>query len=635
MCFRCRGGRAAGISGSPGGDGDWSLNTHTLRAGSGNRAGTAADASAERKFEIAADAAGLGVWEWDLRSNSFEYSRRAKEIYGFPLDRPVEHEKLHLATHPDDRDRTHALSLRSIDPAIRAKESYRYRIVRPDGEIRWVVAHGEAAFEESGGALRAVSYIGTLQDITDQKQAEEALIQSEARLRLAVEAGKMAVWELDPVTKAISHSEQLNRLYGFPPDAQPTVADLQSRYAPGERDRIERQGAEVQARGETEIETEFSAIWPDGTLKWLLLRAQLAPPREGEAPKVIGVVLDVTDSRLSTEALRQSETRLRISQEAAGIGSLELDIPTGEVIGSEQFFRLWGLEPAKRVHISVLEGMVIPEDSAIRSNPETRTAGTAVPNVEYRIRRRDSGEIRWLSRQIEFTRDASGKPAKMFGVMQDITERKEAEARQRLLTHELEHRIKNILAMVSAIASQTLRNDEIDDAREAFLARMRALAKAHDLLTEARWTDSGMKAVVEAALAPHLEGAERATLTGPDVMLTPKMALSLALAVNELATNAAKYGALSNAGGHVDINWSTSEFRDDGSELVIWTWRESGGPPVAPPSRRGFGSVLISRVLAADFGGDVRIDYPPTGVVCVLTTLKKNLRNDGRSNARE
>ncbi len=580
----------------------------------------------EHAFEIAAEAAGLGVWQWDLLNNSFIYSARAKQIYGFSPDGEVTFEEVAAATHPDDAARTHELALKSFDPDVRAQETYRYRILRRDtGEMRWVTAHGVASFAEVEGKCRAVSYIGTLQDITEQKKAEDALVQSEARLRVAVEAGKLAIWELDPATQEISHSEALNELYGLPPNARPSIADLQARYAPGERDRVTRESAAIAARGGTEIETEFRAVMPDGSEKWLLLRAQLAPAVVGQPPKVIGVMQDVSGSHRAVDALRQSEERLRLSQEAAGIGSLELDIPTGDVFGSDEFFRLWGLPAMEKVHISVLEKIVLPEDAVVRSNEETRREGSAASNVEYRIRRPDNGEVRWLQRQIEFKHDAAGKPAKMFGVVRDITARKESDARQRLLTHELEHRIKNILAMVSAIASQTLRTDDIDVARDAFLARMRALAKAHDLLTETRWTDSSLRAVVEAALAPHVEDTNRVSISGPELKLTPKMALSLALAVNELATNAAKYGALSNVDGRVSIDWTVDQPGDGEADTVTWRWQESGGPPVTPPRRRGFGTVLITRVLASDFGGDVSIDYAEVGVVCVLTAPRANL----------
>ena len=235
---------------------------------------------------------------------------------------------------------------------------------------------------------------------------------------------------------------------------------------------------------------------------------------DGKVTKWIGTNTDIDDQKQAVQALRESERRLQLSQNAAGIAALELDIASGTVIGSEGFWDLWGLSPRESVHISVLENIVLPEDKDVRSTPETRRQGTAVPNVEYRIRRPDTGEIRWLSRNIDFVHDETGKPIKMFGVMQDITERKEAQARQKMLTHELEHRIKNILAMVSAIASQTLRNTDIDTARATFNERLRALANAHDILNSTRWTGASIDEVIENSISPLPDRADHDLRTG-------------------------------------------------------------------------------------------------------------------------
>ena len=184
------------------------------------------------------------------------------------------------------------------------------------------------------------------------------------------------------------------------------------------------------------------------------------------------------------QALRESERRLQLSQKAAGIAALELDIATGTVYRLDRLLGPVGAVAARRAsHISVLENIVLPEDKHVRSTPETRADGNAPPPTSNtasggRTPARCAG-CRATSTSCT-TRPASR--CKMFGVMQDITERKEAQARQKMLTHELEHRIKNILAMVSAIASQTLRNTDIDSARVTFNERLRALANAHDIL---------------------------------------------------------------------------------------------------------------------------------------------------------
>ena len=251
---------------------------------------------------MAAHAASLGVWDWDLSTNTFFYSERAKQICGFAADAAVTFEQVRDVTHPEDLAWTLPLAQRALDPKLRARDPYRYRIRRADnGEVRWVIAHGEAVFAEMGGEVRATHYIGTLQDITDQKYAEDALAESEARLRLAVEAGKLAVWEIDLDANAITPSPELNRLCGFPADAAPTIAEFRARYAPGEAERIDREAAELQARGETEIQTEFKMILPDSGSRWLLLRAQLAPATERIKHRVIGVLIDITDRKLAEE----------------------------------------------------------------------------------------------------------------------------------------------------------------------------------------------------------------------------------------------------------------------------------------------------------------------------------------------
>jgi PAS domain S-box-containing protein len=204
------------------------------------------------------------------------------------------------------------------------------------------------------------------------------------------------------------------------------------------------------------------------------------------------------------------------------------------------------------------------------------------------------------------------------GVVRDITERRKAEDYQRLLINELNHRVKNSLAIVQAIAQQSFGGDRArPEARAAFEGRLRALSAAHDLLTRENWESAGMRQIVEDALAPYSGGdgegsAPRFAISGPDLRLEPKSAVSLALALHELATNAAKYGALSQPTGRIAIEWS------DGDGRLRFAWREEGGPPVVVPRRRGFGTRLIERSLAAEFEGEVAIAYPPEGLVCTM-----------------
>jgi two-component sensor histidine kinase len=202
------------------------------------------------------------------------------------------------------------------------------------------------------------------------------------------------------------------------------------------------------------------------------------------------------------------------------------------------------------------------------------------------------------------------------GCAVDITDVKRAEEHQTLLIHELNHRVKNTLATVQSVATQTLRNaNSLDDARTAFESRLLALSRAHDVLTRENWDGANLQEIVVQALEPYLQhGDGRVVQCGPEVRLLPRTALAIAMALQELATNAVKYGSLSGARGRVNVEWSIDE--EHSPPRLQLRWQESDGPEVQPPSRRGFGSRLIERSLAQELEGDVKVEFRPTGVVC-------------------
>jgi PAS domain S-box-containing protein len=199
----------------------------------------------------------------------------------------------------------------------------------------------------------------------------------------------------------------------------------------------------------------------------------------------------------------------------------------------------------------------------------------------------------------------------------DITERNTAEARQRMLVNELNHRVKNSLATVQAIAAQSLRGPQVGaDARERFMARLFALARANDVLVAETWLGASLGSVAAQMAGPHGDG-ERFTIAGPEVHLAPQTATAMALGLHELATNAAKYGALSTPQGRVSLTWSLDG--EGEARRLRLTWRESNGPPVTKPGPPGFGSRLIERGLASELKANVRLVFAPTGVVFSLS----------------
>jgi two-component system CheB/CheR fusion protein len=276
--------------------------------------------------------------------------------------------------------------------------------------------------------------------------------------------------------------------------------------------------------------------------------------------------------------------------------------------------RLFGhtAEEAVGQHIS----MLIPED---RRNEEPGIIerirrGERIDHYET-LRQRKDGSLVEISLTVSPVKNAEGKVVGASKIARDNSERKRAEQAKDLLLHEIKHRVKNTLGTVQAIAAQTFREGPRQE-RDAFTGRLRALSNAHDLLTQQDWDQVSLRGMIHRALAPFRENrTERFEISGPDAILGANQALLLAMAIHELATNAVKYGALSNDTGTVAANWTLNGAGD--ARKFAMQWRESGGPPVAPPESKGFGSTLIERALQQEQGRSC-FEFRPEGVVCSL-----------------
>ncbi len=341
----------------------------------------------------------------------------------------------------------------------------------------------------------------------------------------------------------------------------------------------------------------------------------------GEVEAVAGTTRDVTDRKLHEEARRKSEERLAAMVDATTdlVYRTNDDWSEVDIVGGSLLLGRHGsLTP------DWLEVLIHPDDRERVSHAIAHARATQTTyEAEHRVRN-GSGQWSWVSSRAVPIRPIGGQITEWFGAATDITDRKHHEERQRLLLAELNHRVKNTLAIVQSIALQTLgANGEASPAYDRFEARLHALSQAHDMLTHKQWVHAPLEAIVRTAIAPCArDDGDRFTLQGFAIELEPQRALALTMALHELCTNAMKYGALSVDGGHVDIRWRR-EARE-GPDCLVLRWEERGGPPVVAPTRRGFGSRLIERGLRHDLHGHVSLDFPPTGVVCEITAPLAN-----------
>lgn len=327
-----------------------------------------------------------------------------------------------------------------------------------------------------------------------------------------------------------------------------------------------------------------------------------------------------------TAELAAFATMLRQSAEAARFCNFDLSPDATRV--SDNFRTIWGMPADAPCDHASLLSHIHASDRALVAEGWRSIAATGGPfEMEFRVADPD-GTIRWLQARGEAEPGLGDLPGRMIGVTLDITERRAADERQVLLMREVDHRAKNALSVVNAALRLTPRDDPDAFAR-VVEGRVAALARAHTLLAQGRWLGAELRAVVEGELAPFISQVRgpRATVTGPSVQLNAAAVQSFSMAMHELATNAAKYGALSIDGGEVRVGWTL--FDPGGpAELLRFTWEELGGPMVsAPPAREGFGTTLLEATFARHLDGEFTLDWRPTGLLLEASLPMVSIRN--------
>jgi PAS domain S-box-containing protein len=478
-----------------------------------------------------------------------------------------------------------------------------------DGLFRPFLTRVQPLRDSSGKTVR---WFGVNTEISEQVAVERRLQEASERVELALNAGAIAgTWVWDIPNDKFTADERFARSFGLDPqqcrDGIPLSVPIESIHPddlPGVEPLLEKAlttGGYYRA--------EYRVCQADGEYHWVeaVGRCELAP--DGTPLRFPGVLVDIDLRKKDEAALAESEEKHRriFEQTSDLIFTADLDqvITACNPAAAEAI----GLSRDEAIGRRISE-FVTPEDLELTRQMLRRKlehGGT----TRYELRVHSSGgEWRYWEINSGLTFDEGGSPVGIHVVGRDITDRKRLERHQQILVAELNHRVKNTLAIVQSLAHQTFRNDAAPkQAIAAFEGRLRALAVAHNLLTGQSWEAASISDVIRTALAPFCP-ADRCEMDGPDVRLAPETAVSLSLAIHELATNASKYGALSNKTGSISIIWTAEE---DRFELH---WRESGGPPVESPARSGFGTRMIRRTLAAEFNGEVELIFAQSGFQC-------------------
>lgn len=457
----------------------------------------------------------------------------------------------------------------------------------------------------------------TFQDIHDRKVAEDALKESEARFRdIAANFPGIIYRRVMHPDGRIEYpfmSDSVAKVLGASMAQVKEINSLQQFAAYTEPEDMARWQAMIRRSAETLEPTDFVIRMnsPDGKRRYI--RSLASPHRRADGAVVWdGVNLDVTEQKEIEERFRERDEMLQAAIAGAELGTWEVDATKGTTRWSARMTEMLGLRPEdaqaprrarhERVHPDDRERLV----AAFAAHVEKG----APYHVEFRWVRPDGG-VQWVASYGNTLRDADGKPIRIVGVVQDITARKAAEERQLLLMAELDHRVKNILAIVQALARRSLAGPE---GPKVFSERLAALARTHGLLSQHRWKGVGLAVLVRQALAPY--AGARLEARGPDLLLQPRAAQSLSLVFHELATNAAKYGALSAQRGQVSVAWRTLQGEKASMQLL---WTETGGPPTVEPGRRGFGSQLVERTMVHELQGGAVFDFRPEGLQVTLS----------------
>ena len=572
----------------------------------------------EDRIRLMSESAPVMLWMSDAMGKCVHLNRRLREFWGLPSDAPPDFD-WRGNIHPDDVDQVGAEVQKAL--ASRSGLTIQMRLRDHRGEYRFIRTDAQAHYAPSGDFL---GLIGVNIDMTEEARATQALRRSEERFSRFMHHLPGLAWIKDEAGRYVFANEAAVRAFGASQEQLIGLTD--GDIFPRETAQQFREN-DARAHKDPGGARVVEALWQaDGLLHHSIVSKFAIPDPDGVLTG--GVAIDVTDHKAAESriAVLNEDLRHRLEEQEALLDALPVgvfiarDRECTEILSNKTGARMLALPEGSNSSKTGPNAGALPfkvyaggGELASHELPMQRCArlGTPIHGEEMEIVFTD-GRTTTLHESVSPLFDGNGNVRGCVGVFVDISERKQTERQKNLFIDELNHRVKNTLAIVQSIASQTLRQTNEPKAfNSAFVGRLDALARAHSLLTTALWEGVDLADLVAMALSPFENFKGQVAVQGPSIMIRPNGAVTLALVLHELATNAAKYGALSTASGKAAISWSN---RGGSIEL---RWSEVGGPPVGEPARKGFGSRLIA-ASASQLGGAANVTYAQDGVKATL-----------------
>jgi len=571
--------------------------------------------TSEERLRLSQEAGGLGHWDYDFATGTLVWSEQMRKLLGVGPTAPASRALLLSIVDADDRPRFEEHLARGARPDDQGCH-LEFRVAMQNGAVRWLEDQSRVQRNRAGLPVRAV---GVVRDITARKDAEEA----QARLRATFENAAVGIAHFDSEFRWLRVNEALCRILGYRAGELVTKSleeinhpdDLRTCLAHVER---------MRDRKTDSFAMDKRYRRKDGSIVWTRLTNGCVRKSDGSIDYFVCTFEDISARKHAEEKLRKSEERFRSSVLHSPLPIVLFDDREQILALSQSWLEETGYSREELRHVEDWTARAYGERSGevlehirqiISTEPEA-------DRTELMIRTKEHRERVWSFVTSGLGAQSDGR--RLFVcVAQDVTDRKAHEEHVQLLLREINHRAKNMLSLVQAIARQTAAR-EPEDFIGCFTERIQALAANQDLLIRNEWKGVDVEDLVRAQLAPFADlVGSRIAVDGPKLRLNATAAQAIGLTLHELATNAGKYGALSVDAGHVDVGW-----RLDG-DIFAMSWAERNGPPVSRPERRGFGSTVVDSVAKRTVGGAVQLNYAPSGLIWRLSCPAANALDRG------